>query len=111
MNTEHDNGQQVRSNDLLGVTQRPVAVTWVDPDGTRNFREWNPSGFLLQSLQEEGLEWQTLYPAPDFEAMEFARTASRLLHGFMLDCNAIGAKEAGVNLARGIKGSLAAQQD
>jgi len=41
---------------------------------------------------------------------EFAGIRARLLHGFMLDCGVIGAKEAGVNLAREIKEVLAGQQ-
>ena len=45
---------------------------------------------------------------PDAEALDFARNAARLLHGFMLDTNAIGPQEAGVNLARSIKAMLAA---
>lgn len=43
------------------------------------------------------------------EAIEFARNASRLLHGFMLDCNAVGVHAAGENLARGIKHVLSAK--
>lgn len=46
----------------------------------------------------------------DAEALDFARKASRLLYGFMLDTNAIGPKEAGVNLARSIKAMLAAAE-
>lgn len=37
------------------------------------------------------------------ETTEFVQTASRLLYGFMLDCNSVGAKAAGENLARGLK--------
>ncbi len=47
-------------------------------------------------------------PAVDAETLDFARNAARMLHGFMLDTNAVGAKEAGVNLARSIKANLAA---
>lgn len=46
--------------------------------------------------------------AADIEAIRFARRAAGLLHGFMLDTNAIGAREAGVNLARSIKEALKA---
>ena len=46
--------------------------------------------------------------AADIEAIQFARRAAGLLHGFMLDTNAIGAREAGVNLARSIKEALKA---
>ena len=64
--------------------------------------------------------WQRLKPrltpdreaaereAADMEAIRFARRAAGLLHGFMLDTNAIGAREAGVNLARSIKEALQA---
>lgn len=41
---------------------------------------------------------------------EFAADRERLLRAFMMECGIIGAKEAGVNLARGIKAALAAQQ-
>lgn len=37
------------------------------------------------------------------ETIEFARSASRLLYGFMLDCNSVGVHAAGENLARGLK--------
>lgn len=46
----------------------------------------------------------------DEETMVFARTAAHLLHEFMRDCNVIGAREAGVILARGIKGYLSESQ-
>ena len=46
--------------------------------------------------------------AADIEVIRFARRAAGLLHGFMLDTNAIGAREAGVNLARSIKEALKA---
>lgn len=46
--------------------------------------------------------------AADIEAIRFARRAAGLLHGFMLDTNAIGAREAGVNLAHSIKEALQA---
>ena len=109
MSNQDECGAKVALNDLLGVRREPMAVTWVD-DGKRHFREWNPKGLLLQSLMEDGIEWQILCPEPDAETMDFARVASRLLHGFMLECNVIGAKEAGVNLAQGIKDYLAAKQ-
>lgn len=47
---------------------QPAAVTWVESDGKRHFREWNPRGCLLQSLMEDGIEWQTLYPRPTNDA-------------------------------------------
>ena len=37
------------------------------------------------------------------ETIEFAQSASRLLYGFMLDCNSVGVHAAGENLARGLK--------
>lgn len=39
----------------------------------------------------------------NIETIEFARSASRLLYGFMLDCNSVGVHAAGENLARGLK--------
>ena len=51
-----------------------------------------------------------LYTAPQQPAAadEFAAYRERLLRAFMMECGIIGAKEAGVNLARGIKAALAA---
>ena len=46
--------------------------------------------------------------AADIEAIRFARRAAGLLYGFMRNTNAIGAREAGVNLARSIKEALTA---
>lgn len=46
--------------------------------------------------------------AADIEVIRFARRAAGLLHDFMLDTNAIGARAAGVNLARSIKEALKA---
>jgi len=40
---------------------------------------------------------------------EFAADRERLLRAFMMECGIIGAKEAGVNLARGIKAALTTQ--
>jgi len=53
-----------------------------------------------------------LYAAPQQPAGvdEFADDRERLLRAFMMECGIIGAKEAGVNLARCIKAGLAAQQ-
>jgi hypothetical protein len=42
------------------------------------------------------------------QQIDGARRYAKLMYGFMLDCNAIGAKEAGVNLAHSIKDELAA---
>ena len=67
---------------------------------------WNDCRAAMLAQQPAAAE-----PAEaDAEALDFARKAARLLHGFMLDTNAIGAKEAGVNLARSIKAMLAAAE-
>lgn len=43
----------------------PAFVTWIDEGGVRRFQEWNPRGYLLQALNEDGIEWQVLYsPEP-----------------------------------------------
>lgn len=93
-------------------------------DGLRNLASWlrhcaarEPEPGTKQShaidavvCEQAATEIERLYAGcealKDGKAMQFARIASRLLHEFMLDCNASGAEKAGVTLARGLKDYL-----
>jgi len=70
---------------------------------------WEPGCGLGTSAEHAVAAPQPQAGAEDLDALDFAREASRLLYGFMLDVNAIGQHGAGENLVRGIKESRRAQ--
>ena len=92
--------------------QAPVEVRATFPEGTRDLADLLPavarhlfsldsdSWMLAQEVQRASILDANRYSPHGKEREHF-----RLLYGFMLDCNVLGAKEAGVNLARGIKES------
>lgn len=75
---------------------------------TTHYAERGGGSWAIGGVQSREHAPPAAVPAADVEALDFARNAAHLPHGFMLDTNAVGAKEAGVNLARSIKANLAA---
>jgi hypothetical protein len=57
----------------------------------------------MQAYARAAVEQATEGEARGGETLKFALVAVRLLQGFMLDTNAVGAETAGKYLARGIK--------